>query len=101
MPKISILLAVKNVIPLIHGTLKSLKEQTFMNFEVVVVDGASTDGSLEVLYEAARDLPLHIVSEPDQSLAEGFSKALSRAKGEIVGMISADERYYPDALQQA
>ena len=99
-PQISVLLIVKNALPLVIGTLASLKAQTFKDFDVVVVDGASTDGTLDVLRDAAKELPLHIVSEPDQSLAEAFAKALRRANGEIVGMLCADERYYPDTLEQ-
>ena len=100
-PKISVLLVIKNAHPLVIGTLESLKNQTFKDFEVVVADGASTDGTLEVLTQAANELPLRIVSEPDRSLADGLAKALRRATGEIVGMLCADERYYPNSLEQA
>ncbi len=99
-PRVSVLLVVKNGLPLIRGTLNSLRVQTFKDFEVVVVDGASTDGTADVLHEAATDLPLRIVSEPDRSLADGFAKALRRAAGDIVGMLCADERYYPNTLEQ-
>jgi hypothetical protein len=99
-PKISVLLIVKNALPLVIGTLRSLEQREFEDFEVIVVDGASTDGTLAVLQEAAGKLPLKIVSEPDQSLADGFAKGLRRATGEIVGMLCADERYYPDTLAQ-
>lgn len=99
-PKISVLLIIKNAMPIVLGTLDSLKQQTFKDFEVVVVDGASTDGTLAVLYEAARDLPLSIVSEPDHSLAEGLAKGLRRATGDIVGILCADERYNPNTLGQ-
>ena len=99
-PKVSVLLVVKNAASLLVGALTSLKQQTFKDFEVVVVDGASTDGTLEVLDEAAKELPLHIVSEPDRSLADAFAKGLRRATGDIVGMLCADERYYPNTLEQ-
>ena len=98
--KISVLLVVKNAIPLVKGTLDSLRRQTFRDFEVIVADGVSTDGTLEVLREAANDLPLRIVSEPDRSLAEALAKGLCRATGGIVGMLCADERYYPNTLEQ-
>ena len=55
---------------------------------------------LDVLDEAAKELPLRIVSEPDRSLADAFAKALRRASGDIVGMLCADERYYPNTLEQ-
>jgi glycosyltransferase involved in cell wall biosynthesis len=99
-PKISILLVVKDALPVLVGALDSLQRQTFRDFDVVVVDGASTDGTLGVLREAEKNLPLRIVSEPDRSLSDGFAKALLRADGDIVGMLCADERYYPNTLAQ-
>jgi glycosyltransferase involved in cell wall biosynthesis len=100
-PKFSILLVVKNALPMIRGALDSLKQQSFRDFEVIVTDGASTDGTLAVLEEWAKRLPLRIVSEPDRSLADGFAKALRRASGDVVGFLCADERYYPNTLEQA
>ena len=100
-PKFSVLLVVKDALPIVAGALDLLKQQTFRDFEVIVVDGASTDGTLALLQEAAKRLPLLIVSEPDRSLADGFAKALRRASGDIVGMLCADERYYPNTLEQA
>lgn len=99
-PTFSILLIVKDALPLLNGTLQSLKIQTYKDFDVVVVDGASTDGTLEAVRQAARDLPLQIDSEPDRSLSDAFAKGLRRARGKIVGMLCADERYYPDTLEQ-
>lgn len=99
-PKISVLVVVKNALPLVVGALDSLKHQTFKDFEVIVVDGVSTDGTLDLLDAAAKELPLRILSEPDRSLAEAFAKGLGRATGHIVGMLSADERYYPYTLEQ-
>ena len=92
-PKFSVLLVVKNGLPLVTGTLNSLQRQTCKYFEVVVADGGSTDGTLQVLRQASAVLPLRIVSESDRSLAEGTAKGLDNVAGEIVGMLSADERY--------
>ena len=98
--KISILLVVKNALPLLTGALDSLKDQTFKDFEVVVADGASTDGTLTVLHEAAQELPLRIVSDSDRSLADGTAKGIAHVVSDIVGTLCADERYYPYTLEQ-
>jgi glycosyltransferase involved in cell wall biosynthesis len=99
-PKISILLIVKNALPLVVGTLDSLKTQSYKNFDVIAADGASTDGTVEALRKAASELPLRIISESDRSLADGLGKAFHHASGEVVGILSADERYYPHTLEK-
>lgn len=99
-PAISVLLIVKNALPILSGALESLKRQTWKDFEVVVVDGASTDGTLDALRQGMSELPLQVISEPDRSLSDGFAKGLRRAKGDIVGMLCADERYYSDTLER-
>jgi glycosyltransferase len=99
--KASVLLVVKNALRLVSGTLESLRHQTFKDFEVVVADGGSTDGTLAALHQAAKELPLRVVSESDRSLADGTAKGLRHLTGDIVGMLSADERYYPDTIERA
>ena len=94
------MLVVKNAMPLVTGVLDSLRQQTFKDFDIVVADGASTDGTLEVLREAAKELPLRILSEQDRSLADGTAKALPHLTADIVGLLCADERYYPNTLAQ-
>ena len=97
-PRLSIVLPVRNAAAILPATLKSLELQSYQNFEVLVVDGQSTDGTLDLLADASRRLPLQIVSEPDGSIAEAYAKGLRRANADLVGMSSADERYYPDAF---
>ena len=100
-PRISIVLAVRNAASILGGTLDSLRAQGFRDFVVVVVDGASTDGTLELLQAASADLPLRLVSEPDRSVGDALAKGLARATGDIVGILCADERYDTTALAQA
>jgi glycosyltransferase involved in cell wall biosynthesis len=99
-PKISVVLVVKNALPFVSGALDSLRKQTFTDFEVVVADGGSSDGTLEALREAAKSVPLAIVSESDRSLADGMAKALRHVNGEILATLCADERYYPNTLER-
>jgi len=100
-PRVSIVLAVRNAAEIVGGTLDSLRAQSFRDFEVVVVDGASTDGTTELLRAAAADLPIELVSEPDRSVSHALSKGLARATGDILGILCADERYYPHTLANA
>lgn len=100
MARISIVLAVRNAASILGGTLDSLRAQTFRDFVVTVVDGASTDGTRELL-QSATDLPIDLISEPDRSVGDALAKGLRRATGDIVGILCADERYEPTALAQA
>ncbi|MBL8706879.1 MAG: glycosyltransferase [Rhodospirillales bacterium] len=100
-PRISIVLAARNCAQIIGGTLDSLRAQSFRDFEIVAVDGASTDGTTEILRDAQRDLPVKLVSEPDRSVSHALSKGLARATGDILGILCADERYYPSTLASA
>lgn len=100
-PRISIVLAARNCVGIIGGTLASLRAQSFRDFEIVAVDGASTDGTAEMLRDAQRDLPVKLVSEPDRSVSHALSKGLARATGDILGILCADERYYPNTLANA
>lgn len=98
---VDIVLPVLNAAAILPGTLDSLRAQTSQDFRVVVVDGGSTDGSLDLIARAADVLNLDVVSEPDHHLSEALSKGLARAHADVVGILSADERYEPYAVERA
>jgi len=100
-PRFSIVLAVRNAAHLLPVALEALQRQTFQDFEVVVVDGLSTDGTLDLLTEASRSLPIKLVSERDNGISDAYAKGLRRATGDLVIMTSADERLDPQALSVA
>ncbi|PID42445.1 MAG: hypothetical protein CSB48_10290 [Proteobacteria bacterium] len=97
--QVSIVLATKNARPMLEKAMLSLMEQTWQQFEVVVIDGASTDGTLDYLKEVP--LNLRVISEPDSGISDAYSKALKNARGDIVGIFSTDERYYPNTIETA
>lgn len=70
-----------------------------MNVEYIVIDGASTDGSMEVLtaYKDAIDV---LISEKDSGPASAINKGFGRATGALVGWLNADDWYYPGALRR-
>lgn len=98
---VDIVLPVRNAVEILPGTLRSLCEQTYPNFRVVVVDGASTDGTLAILEEFGSNLELDVVSEPDAHVSDALAKGLSRATADVVGIIAADERYESCAIETA
>lgn len=93
-PTISIVTAVYNRVDTIRDALASVHGQTWTDVEHVVVDGGSSDGTLAVLSEF-RDRIAILISEPDHGIYDALNKGLSRATGEIVGLMHSDD-YYAD-----
>lgn len=85
--------------PFIAATLDSILSQGIDALQVVVADGGSRDGTVEILRAyAARHPCIEWLSEPDKGPADAVNKGLARARGEIVGIQSSDDLYVPGAL---
>ena len=89
--KISVITVCFNSLETIAGCLGSVLAQDYENFEYIVLDGGSTDGTIEII-EAHRDGIAHFQSEPDLGLYYAMNKALSLAKGEWVLFLNSDDR---------
>ena len=99
-PLVSLVLSVKNGLPHLREAIRALQRQTYRNFEVVVQDGASTDGTVDYL-RSVSDLPsIAIVSEPDSGIGQAYGRGVARAKGDFVCFIAADEYLDDDALEK-
>lgn len=88
--KISIILVCKNSKHTISKTLKSVIYQTFKNFEIIVVDGDSTDGTKECLKEFKKNIT-HMIIEKDNGISEAFNKGLNKANGEWIYFLNSDD----------
>jgi hypothetical protein len=99
-PLISLVLPVKNAMPHLANAIEALRRQTYRNFEVLVQDGGSSDGTLDYL-KSVQDLPrLEIVSDPDRGVGQAYNRGIARAKGDLIGLIGADELLDDDALEK-
>ncbi len=97
-PLFSVITVTWNAAGVIAPTLKSVKEQTFTNFEYLVVDGASTDSTLG-LVEATAIPGTRVLSEPDGGLYDAMNKAIRLAKGKyLIWMNAGDAFAAPDSL---
>ena len=76
----------------IADTFDSLQSQTYSNIEHIVIDGASTDGTLELL-QRHRAAITHLISEPDKGIYDAMNKGLRLATGEYVAYLNADDVY--------
>ena len=92
MVKISIITAVYNNRETISDALESALGQSGVDIELVVIDGGSTEGTLEVLRSYADRLHV-LVSEPDQGIYDALNKGIRRASGEVVGFLHSDDLF--------
>lgn len=88
--KISLITATFNSAATLETTLKSVQSQTYPLIEYIIVDGCSTDGTLELL-EQYRDGISILVSEPDKGIYDAMNKGVALATGDYIGFLHADD----------
>jgi glycosyltransferase len=90
--KISVITVTQNCNQTVTDCISSVATQTFKNHEHIIVDGASTDGTLDTLMENANHFS-RLISEPDDGIYHALNKGLGLATGEVVGFLHADDFY--------
>jgi glycosyltransferase involved in cell wall biosynthesis len=96
LPSITVITPSFNAADTIQATLDSVRAQDYPKLEHLVVDGGSTDGTVDILRAAPR---IRFVSEPDRGLSHALNKGIAMASGEVVGELNADDVYEPGALR--
>lgn len=89
-PLISIITITYNAAPVLERTMKSVENQTFRDFEHLIIDGASNDNTLEI---ARKNRNARILSEPDKGLYDAMNKGLELAKGKYVLFLNAGDTF--------
>jgi glycosyltransferase involved in cell wall biosynthesis len=101
-PLLSVVMPVHNALPFLSDSIRSILAQTLSDFEFVILDDASTDGSLELLREwSRRDQRIQIYESKNQLGLAGSSNAVvSKARAPIVARMDADDIAHPDRLRK-
>ena len=95
--KISVVTVTKNSEKYLEENIQSLSNQTYRNFEHIIIDGASTDKTIKIIKKNSNKITKWI-SEPDEGLYFAMNKGIKLCTGDIIGILNSDDIYYPEAL---
>jgi glycosyltransferase involved in cell wall biosynthesis len=96
-PFFSIITVVRNARDTIEDCIQSVEEQNFSDFEYIVIDGLSDDGTSELISKHIDSIDTY-VREKDTGIYDAMNKAISMCRGRYIGIINADDSYFKDTL---
>jgi len=94
--KVSIITITYNSAITLRDTIESVVNQSYKNIEYIIVDGKSTDGTLDIIH-SYKDKVSKFVSEKDHGLYDALNKGIALATGDVVGILHSDD-FYTDQL---
>ena len=98
LPKISIVMPSYNQVEFIERSILSVLNQDYQNFELIIVDGGSNDGTIEII-KKYQDYITFWLSEKDQGQSDALNKGFKNCTGQIFGWLNSDDVYLPDAFK--
>lgn len=99
LPTISVVIPCYNAASMIEDTIKSVLAQDYPHVELIILDAASTDGTVDIIKRYAPHIA-HWRSEPDDGPNAAYNEGIEKANGQIVALLNADDWYEPDTLTQ-
>ena len=100
--RISIITATYNSASTVADTFESVLKQTYKDIDYFVIDGGSTDGTIDIIkeYEAVFGGRMHYISEKDRGIYDAMNKGISRCTGDVVGIRNSDDYFTSDDVLQ-
>lgn len=98
-PKISIITIAYNSAATIRGTIESVVGQQYPNKEYIIIDGSSTDATMDIVKSFGNAIDT-VISERDNGISDAFNKGVRRATGDLIVIINSDDRLAEGALQK-
>lgn len=98
-PRISVITISYNSASTIEETIKSVVSQNYSNFEYIVIDGASTDGTQQIINRYREAISV-FVSEKDSGISNAFNKGINMASGDLIALINSDDYLLPGVLRK-
>ena len=97
--KLSIITVTLNCERVLEKTIQSVLSQEYADLEYILVDGGSRDGTCEIARKYSAEFQnIRWISEPDAGISDAFNKGISMSTGDVIGILNADDRYSPGAL---
>lgn len=97
-PLISIIIATYNSAEYLEYCLDSIVGQTYQNFELIIIDGNSSDNTVEILKKYDKYIA-YWVTEKDSGIYDAWNKGIRKARAEWIAFLGSDDGFYPDALE--
>jgi len=95
--KVSIITTVFNNKKTVEDAIKSVLSQSYPNIEYIVIDGGSTDGTVDIINQY-KDKIAKFISEGDRGVYDGMNKGIDMATGDIIGILNSDDVYASDKV---
>ncbi len=97
--KVTIITVCYNSVKTIEKTIQSVQLQAYEDLEYIIIDGGSTDGTLDII-DAYRNVVSLCISEPDHGIYDAMNKGIQHATGDIIGIINSDDWYEADTVRR-
>ena len=96
--KISIITVTKNSEKFLEKNILSVNNQVYKNYEHIIIDGGSTDKTLNIIHKHRKKIK-YFISEKDKGLYDAMNKGIKYCSGDIIGILNSDDIYYKNALK--